>query len=46
MHEFKPVASARIVIDTPEKENGTLMARVDLPANVADADAAALVTAD
>ena len=46
VHEFKPVASARIVIDTPEKENGTLMARVDLPANVADADAAALVTAD
>lgn len=46
VHEFKSVASARIVIDTPEKENGTLMARVDLPANVADADAAALVTAD
>lgn len=33
--EFKPVAPARIVIDTPEKENGTLFARVDLQANVA-----------
>ncbi|WP_443744340.1 M16 family metallopeptidase [Sutterella sp.] len=44
--EYRPVAPARFVIDTPDKENAMLFARVDLPANLADADMPALITAD
>lgn len=44
--EYKPVEAARIVIDTPEKENAVLFARMDFPANKDDADAAALYVAD
>ena len=44
--EYRPVAPARFVIDTPDKENAMLMARVDLPANMADADMPALMVAD
>lgn len=44
--EYRPVKAARFVIDTPAKENATLFARVDFPANVADKDAPALIAAD
>ena len=36
--EYRPVEPARFVIDTPDKENAMLFARVDLPANLSDAD--------
>lgn len=44
--DYRPVEAGRFVVDTPEKENGTLMARVDFPANVKDADVPALIAAD
>lgn len=44
--EYRPVEPARFVIDTPDKENAMLFARVDLPANLSDADMPALITAD
>lgn len=44
--EYRPVAAARFVVDTPEKENATLLARVDLPGSLMDADMPALITAD
>ncbi len=44
--EYRPVAPARIVIDTPHKENAYLAARVDFPANSSDADMPALVAAN
>ena len=44
--EYRPVAPARFVVDTPDKENAMLFARVDLPASLTDADMPALVTAD
>jgi len=34
------------VIDTPDKENAMLFARVDLPASLTDSDMPALITAD
>ena len=44
--EYQPVAAKRIVINTPEKENAVLSARVDFKANANDPDAAALYVAD
>lgn len=44
--QYQPVAAERIVIDTPAKENAALFARMDFPANVNDADAAAYIVAD
>ena len=44
--DFKPVEAARFAIDTPDKENAMLFARVDLKANLADEDMPALVVAD
>jgi len=44
--EFRPVAPARIVIDTPEKQNAFLTARVDFPGSRSDSNAAAYVVAD
>lgn len=44
--EYRPVEPARFVIDTPEKENATILMRVDLPANLGDEDMPALVVAD
>ncbi len=44
--EYRPVAPTRVAIDTPDKENATIRARIDLPLKDTDADAAALVVAD
>ena len=44
--EYKPVEAARFVIDTPDKENAMLFARVDLPMNLEDVDMPALIAAD
>lgn len=44
--EYRPVKAARVAIDTPDKENAVLMARVDFAANVDDKDAPALTVAD
>ena len=44
--EYRPVGPARFVIDTPDKENAMLFARVDLPASLTDSDMPALITAD
>lgn len=44
--EFKPIAAKRIVVDTPEKENAVLSARVDFAANADDPDLAAIQVAD
>lgn len=44
--EYKPVAAARFTIDTPDKENAMLFARVDLEGNLADEDMPALIVAD
>ncbi|SBT05670.1 Peptidase M16 domain protein [Candidatus Accumulibacter aalborgensis] len=44
--EFRSVVPQRIVIDTPEKENAFLRARVDLMLRDDDADAAALYVAN
>ncbi len=44
--EFKPVKAETIVIDTPAKENATLLARIDFAGNVNDKDAAAMIVAD
>jgi len=46
VREYRPVAPQRIVIDTPDKENATIRARIDLPLKDTDADAAALFVAD
>ena len=46
VREFKPVAPARLVIDTPEKENAVLLARLAFPANASDKDRAALTLAN
>ena len=44
--DYREVKPARFVVDTPEKENAVLMARVDFAANLADSDMPALITAD
>lgn len=44
--EFKPVTASRMTIDTPEKENAVILARVDFAANMNDADAPALSVAN
>lgn len=44
--DFRPVGPARFVVDTPDKENAMLMARVDFSANMGDRDMPALVVAD
>lgn len=44
--EYRPVEPGRAVIDTPDKENAVLFARVDLPANIDDEDMPALIVAD
>ena len=44
--EFRPVPPARIVIDTPDKENAVLRARLDIDLHRDDADAAALYVAN
>ncbi|MEG0822468.1 MAG: pitrilysin family protein [Burkholderiaceae bacterium] len=44
--EYRAVAPARIAIDTPDKENATLRARIDLPLRDTDPKAAALYVAD
>ena len=46
VREYRPVKADRITIDTPEKENAVLYARVAFPANQKDADRAALLVAD
>lgn len=46
VREYRPVKTDRITIDTPEKENAVLYARVAFPANQKDADRAALLVAD
>ena len=44
--EFRPVAAERIVIDTPDKENAFVRARLDLMLQFDDADAPALYVAN
>jgi zinc protease len=44
--EYRPVKATRIAIDTPDKENAYIRARIDLPLREDDPDAAALVLAD
>lgn len=44
--EYRPVGPARFVIDTPDKENAMIFARVDLPASIHDEDMPALIVAD
>lgn len=44
--EYHPVKAARIVVDTPSKENAALFARIDFPASTEDEDAAAYSVAD
>ncbi|EXI67894.1 MAG: Protease 3 precursor [Candidatus Accumulibacter adjunctus] len=44
--EFRPVPPARIVIDTPDRENAVLRARLDIELHRDDADAAALFVAN
>ncbi|MBK7953603.1 MAG: insulinase family protein [Candidatus Accumulibacter sp.] len=44
--EFRNVAPQRLVIDTPDKENAFLRARIDLPLRDDDPDAAALYVAN
>jgi zinc protease len=44
--EYRPVKSARLVIDTPDKENAYLRARLDLALRDDDADAPALYLAN
>lgn len=46
VREYRSVEPARITIDTPEKENATLIARVAFPANEKDEDRVALYVAD
>jgi len=44
--EFREVAAQRIAIDTPDKENGYVRARLDLPLRFDDEDAPALYVAN
>ncbi|HBZ58561.1 MAG TPA: insulinase family protein [Sutterella sp.] len=44
--EYRPVSAGRIVIDTPEKQNAFLTARVDFAGKRSDKEAAAYVVAD
>lgn len=44
--EYRPVEPGRAVINTPDKENAVLFARIDFPANMNDKDAPALIVAD
>jgi zinc protease len=44
--EYREVAPTRIVIDTPDKENAVIRARLDLPLRDDDPDAAALTLAN
>ncbi len=46
IYEYKPVKATRIVIDTPEKENATIMARSVFPIKDTDEDAPALMVAN
>ena len=44
--EFRDIKSARLVIDTPDKENAVFRSRIAFPLRDDDSDAAALVIAD
>lgn len=44
--QFKPVPAARFVIDTPQKENAAVFARMDFPGNFRDEDAPAMEVAN
>lgn len=46
VREHREVAADRIVIDTPDKENATIMARIDFAANKDDDDAIAMQVAN
>lgn len=46
VYEYKPVKATRIVIDTPEKENATIVARSVFPIKDTDVDAPALMVAN
>lgn len=44
--QFKPVSAARFVIDTPQKENAAVLARMDFSGNFRDEDAPAMEVAN
>jgi zinc protease len=44
--EWRPVAPARLVVHTPDKENAIIRARIDLPLRDDDPDAPAMVLAN